>query len=46
MSRTAVRSSSGPAPAAWLRIRLIWSRATSASAIRTDLSAPNPVFTP
>ena len=43
---TTSRSTSGPVPAAWLRIRLRWSWARLAGGMWRVASAPKPVDTP
>jgi len=45
-ARTTSRSTSGPDPAAWLRIRLRWSSVRSGGGMWRPASAPNPVETP
>jgi len=45
-ARTTSRSTSGPEPAAWLRIRLRWSAARRSGAMWRVARAPKPVLTP
>ena len=46
IARTTSRSTSGPLPAAWLRIRPRWSAARRSGAMWRVASAPKPVLTP
>jgi hypothetical protein len=46
IARTTSRSTSGPEPAAWLRMRLRWSSARRSAGMCRVASAPKPVETP